>query len=69
MLSQYTKKNMFFSQLTKTALALEFLPGGDFAGVLPAEGGNWVKNAPGKFWMNINFSPCEGKKAKRPRSI
>ena len=29
---------MFFSQLTKTALALEFLPGRDFAGVLRGEG-------------------------------
>ena len=39
MLSQYTKQNIFFSQLTKTALALEFLPGRDFAGVLRGEGG------------------------------
>ena len=30
---------MFFFQLTKTALALEYLPGGDFAGVLQAQGG------------------------------
>lgn len=30
---------MFLFQLTKTALALEYLPGGDFAGVLRAQGG------------------------------
>ena len=30
---------MFLFQLTKTALALEYLPCGDFAGVLRAQGG------------------------------